>query len=142
MPVTHTFVSAIADDPASAAAGEVLPSHWNASHIINNAPTTLTYAATLAPASSGDIIYRVILTGNLTINLPTGPQDGDRIKFWLVASGADRAVNLNTAIKIPTSSVLTFPVTITSGKKARLMLEYDATLNGGQWEVVTYVMGY
>jgi hypothetical protein len=35
MPVTHTFVSAIADDPASAAAGEVLPSHWNASHTIS-----------------------------------------------------------------------------------------------------------
>ncbi len=35
MPVTHTFVSAIADDPASAAAGEVLPSHWNATHTIS-----------------------------------------------------------------------------------------------------------
>ena len=142
MPVTHTFVSAIADDPASAAAGEVLPSHWNASHVINNAPTTLTYAATLAPASSGDIIYRVILTGNLTINLPTGPQDGDRVKLWLTASGAIRTVSLNSSIIIPTSSVLTFPVTIANGKKARLTLEYDATLNGGQWEVVTFVNGY
>jgi hypothetical protein len=32
MPVTHTFVSAIADDPVAQAAGEVLPSHWNADH--------------------------------------------------------------------------------------------------------------
>lgn len=30
--ITHTFESAIADDPAAAAAGEVLPSHWNAEH--------------------------------------------------------------------------------------------------------------
>jgi hypothetical protein len=35
--VTHTFVSAIADDPVSDAAGEVLPSHWNADHTIAGA---------------------------------------------------------------------------------------------------------
>lgn len=35
MGVTHTFVSAIADDPAAAAAGQILPSHWNAAHTIN-----------------------------------------------------------------------------------------------------------
>jgi hypothetical protein len=34
MPITHTKVSAIADDPAAAAAGEVLPSDWNADHDI------------------------------------------------------------------------------------------------------------
>ena len=28
--VTHTFTSLIADDPVAAAAGEILPSHWNA----------------------------------------------------------------------------------------------------------------
>lgn len=28
--ITHTFVSAVADDAAAQAAGEVLPSHWNA----------------------------------------------------------------------------------------------------------------
>src|SRR5258708_33095324 len=32
--VKHSFISAIADDPAAAAAGEVLPSHWNAFHAI------------------------------------------------------------------------------------------------------------
>lgn len=32
MPVTHKFTSAIADDPAAAAAGQVLPSHWNDDH--------------------------------------------------------------------------------------------------------------
>lgn len=35
MGVTHTFVSGIADDPAAAAAGQVLPSHWNATHTVN-----------------------------------------------------------------------------------------------------------
>lgn len=32
--VTHTFVDAIPDDPADAAAGKVLPSHWNANHTL------------------------------------------------------------------------------------------------------------
>ena len=32
--VTHQKVSAIADDPASVAAGEVVPSDWNAEHTI------------------------------------------------------------------------------------------------------------
>lgn len=33
--VTHTFVSAVSDDPTAAAAGEVLPSHWNAGHVVS-----------------------------------------------------------------------------------------------------------
>lgn len=33
--VTHAFVSGVADDPAAANAGEVLPSHWNANHIVS-----------------------------------------------------------------------------------------------------------
>jgi hypothetical protein len=32
--VYHAFESAVADDPTSAAAGEVLPSHWNAAHTV------------------------------------------------------------------------------------------------------------
>jgi hypothetical protein len=35
--VTHGFTSAIADDPAAEAAGEVLPSHWNADHVVSGA---------------------------------------------------------------------------------------------------------
>lgn len=33
--VNHAFVSAIADDPTAAAAGEVVPSNWNAAHVLN-----------------------------------------------------------------------------------------------------------
>jgi len=105
-------------------------------------PISLAYATTLNTVGDARKTLRCILTGNTTIAAPTSPVDGARLTFWLTASGADRTVNLNAAIKIPSSSVLTFPVTITSGKKARLTLEYDGTLNGGQWEVVTYVMGY
>ncbi len=40
MAIKHGFTSAIADDPATAAAGGVLPSHWNASHVIDNGSIT------------------------------------------------------------------------------------------------------
>jgi len=35
MPVLHSFVSAIPDDPASVLAGEVVPSNWNDSHVVS-----------------------------------------------------------------------------------------------------------
>lgn len=44
--ITHTKVSGIADDPAADAAGEVLPSHWNADH-------TLTGTASIAQGGTG-----------------------------------------------------------------------------------------
>ena len=47
--VTHAKVSAIADDPAASAAGEVLPSDWNAAHTI--AVTSLTIATGTITAS-------------------------------------------------------------------------------------------
>lgn len=46
--ITHPFVSAIADDPAAAAAGQVVPSNWNATHTISG---TLP-SANIAPAGS------------------------------------------------------------------------------------------
>ncbi len=54
--VTHAFVSGIADDPTAAAAGEVLPSHWNATHVVTGIPTTLL----------ADTNYHVATTGSDT----------------------------------------------------------------------------
>lgn len=41
MQVRHTKVSAIADDAAAVAAGEIAPSHWNAAHTITGGLTVL-----------------------------------------------------------------------------------------------------
>ena len=46
--VTHTKVSAIADDPVASAAGQVLPSDWNANH-------TLTGLGTMAEQASNNV---------------------------------------------------------------------------------------
>lgn len=109
---------------------------------LKTTPINLTYSVSVTPVSLRNGVYRCIMTGDMTLNDPSSPQDGDRVVFWLTASGSDRDIDLDSSIIIPTSSALTFPVTITSGKKARLVIEYDSTLNGGQWEVISFVNGY
>ena len=75
--VTHGFSSAIADDPAASAAGEVLPSHWNANHtltgvatpsqggtgVANNDASTLTI--------SGSFPTTVTVSATSSVTLPT-----------------------------------------------------------------------
>lgn len=104
--------------------------------------TTLTYASTLTIDSSSGSNFRCALTGDVTIALPTNPTDGASINLWLTASGANRNVTLDAGIVIPTSSVYTNPITIANGKKARYKLQYDSVLNGGQWELISFVNGY
>lgn len=60
--VTHAFVSAIADDPATAAAGGIVPSEWNANH-------TLAY-----PYAAKTANYQILATDciiEVTANSPT-----------------------------------------------------------------------
>lgn len=61
--VTHGFVSNIADDPKAAAAGEVLPSHWNANHTVSGtiSSTAVTGLRTLLAA---DTTFWVSTTGS------------------------------------------------------------------------------
>ena len=110
---------------------------------LKRTPITVTYSSTITPTISGALsIQRIIATGDLTINIPTGGTDGANLELWITASGADRQLTLNAGIKIPTSSVFTSPQVISSGKKAKLLLQYDATLNGGQWELTSFINGY
>lgn len=60
--VTHQKVSAIADDPASVAAGEVVPSDWNAAHVISG---------TLDVANGGTGV--TTSTGTGSVVLSSGP---------------------------------------------------------------------
>lgn len=55
--VTHTFVSAIADDPSAAAAGHVLPSHWNDGHAVSVALDDLTDVSVTSPAAGQVLVY-------------------------------------------------------------------------------------
>lgn len=55
MPVTHSFVSAIPDDPAAVAAGEVVPSEWNAEHVLDLAISDVTGLQTALDAKATQV---------------------------------------------------------------------------------------
>jgi hypothetical protein len=75
MPVTHTFVSAIADDPAAQAAGEVLPqAHWNAAHTLDLAISEITGLQSALAAIDADVSALeavVAVAGNSTVGIGT-----------------------------------------------------------------------
>lgn len=100
--------------------------------------TNFAYASTITPLTNTNI--RVLCTGNLIINSPVAASDGALVRLWIAAIGGDRTVSIQSTIKIPTTSSFTNPQTITSGNKARLAIQYDATR--ASWELVTFVNGY
>ncbi len=53
--VTHTKVSAIADDPVASAAGQVLPSDWNANHTLSGVGTMAEQNANSVAITGGSI---------------------------------------------------------------------------------------
>jgi hypothetical protein len=55
--VTHAFTSAIADDPVAAAAGEVLPSHWNAGHVVSGSVSITINTTPIVGGTSGLVLY-------------------------------------------------------------------------------------
>jgi len=66
MPITHTFTSAIADSATAAAAGEVLPSHWNANHTVTGGT-----GDGIRLIVTSDTTYYVATTGNDTTGTGT-----------------------------------------------------------------------
>lgn len=101
--VTHTFVSSIADNPQAAAAGEVLPSHWNATHTVSGIRTMLSADTNFYVASTGSDSNDGLTSGtaqatlahmvntiasnydggghNITINVASGTYAGAQIIF-------------------------------------------------------------
>ena len=107
--------------------------------VIAPAYSTTAYAATITPVANTQV--RIIATGNIALALPTGGVDGARVKLWITASGSNVVVTLNASYVIPTDSTLTATLpTIVNGKKARLIVEYDATRS--KWEVIGFINGY
>lgn len=94
--ITHTKVSAIADDPGASAAGEVLPSDWNANHTITgtvdisqggtNATTAANARVNLLPSYTGN--------GGKVLAVNTGATDVE----WITVSGS--GISLATARKV------------------------------------------
>ena len=109
-----------------------------------NPPVSQITTTTLIVASGPNAFYRNTFTGSITIGVPTGATDGDRVRLWLTAGAttSTSTITLSGSIKIPSSSGTTFPVSVNSGTKVKVLLEYDGILNGGQWELTALINGY
>lgn len=109
----------------------------------SRAPVTVTYTTPLSLSGAANFqIYRIVATGNLTLSIPTGHTDGGNMEIWVQASGVTVSLVLNGFIVIPSQSSFTNPHSIPNGKKAKLLLQYDGNLNGGQWELTSFIQNY
>jgi len=76
-------------------------------------------------------------TNNVTINASNGT-NFQALDLYIVASGADRTLNINAAIHAPSDGGLVFPMTITSGQGCRVKLEK----HGSTWMFVSIVKSF
>lgn len=75
----HAFTNGVADDAASAAAGETLPSHWNAEHVLTLATGRLLGRTTAGSGAAEEISVGSGLTlsgGVLDLAVPVSPAKG------------------------------------------------------------------
>lgn len=91
--LAHAFVVGIADDPKASAAGEVLPSHWNANHtIVGGAGNNLLY-------NNSGAVTEVTLGANLTFSGGTlsASSGGITINTTAITGGTNKHVLYDNA---------------------------------------------
>jgi hypothetical protein len=117
MPVTHTFVSAIPDDPAAQAAGEVLPqAHWNAAHTLDIAISEVNSLQAALDAINADIA---------AIDAPTNPSTIG-VGTYLV-SGATIAWQTNLEYMVGAASYYLSGVLTSSAQQTVTLTAADMT---------------
>jgi len=97
---------------------------------------SLTDAATIATDASAGKHFRVTITANRTLGVPTNPSDGMRRIWEVTASGGDRDLALTTgsAGSFELTTNITSPITITSGKAQFIGAIYNASRD--RWTVL------
>lgn len=102
---------------------------------------SVTYAATIALDASAGSYYRIIATGDCTLNAPTNPRDGQPLTVEFSASGGARTVTLSTAASaFAFGSDITATTQTVSGKIDLLGFRYNTTL--GKWLFASYIKGF
>lgn len=105
-------------------AGKEDAGHTHVHPLVPNPPVALTYAASLTPVAS-DGNYRVVTaTGDLTLNPPTSPADGQMMRLRFIASGAQRTITFAAGFRRPSSIAAT--LVIPSGRRGDVGLLYEA----------------
>lgn len=108
--------------------------------------TTATYLTSYSSSSTPYVPVtntnnRMVITGTLHISMPANNVDGDMIRLWVIASGANRTVTVNTStVRIPASSFNTGTSVVNVNTKSRIAFQYD--LDRAKWELVTWIDGY
>ena len=132
---SHTHAIANVTNLQTTLDGKASTVHTHAMAEVIGHSVTETYASTVTTVASSlpNIAeVKMTLTGNLTINAPTGPKTPQRISYVLTASGAGRTLTLHSSIKVP--SGFTFSGTILSGNVRLLTIHYCGASVG--WCVV------
>jgi len=85
-----------------------------------------------------DPITVVTAVAAYELPIPSGtPVIGDKAKFYITASGANRSLTLAAGIRVPSDSGIIFPKTLTSGETYIVQIEYM----GSFWMLTTVVGG-
>lgn len=104
--ITHTFVSSIADDAAAVAAGEVVPSNWNANHTLAYSGSIKNSGSSATMAATADVL-EINVSGAFTVNLPTSPVNYKPYSVVDGSSGAATITISTVSIIVPANGAWT-----------------------------------
>lgn len=100
--------------------------------LVPNPPSSITYAASLTPVASDGNYRTVTMTGDMTLNPPTSPADGQMWRIRCIASGAQRTVTLAAGLKRPSHIAST--LVVASGGRGDIGLLYETAFSA--WTVL------
>lgn len=94
------------------------------------ATVALTDAATVATNASSGNLFRVSITANRTLGVPSSPTDGQTCTWEITASGGDRTLTLTTSAGgFDISDQVAQTTTIRSGRKMSFTATYNSSAN-------------
>lgn len=99
---------------------------------------SLTYAATITTDVSAGTLFRVTLTGNLTLANPVNALDGQRVLWQFTQDGTGgRVLTLGAQFDV---GPLTVTLSTAAGKVDYLLAQYRASAT--KWDVLAFGSGY
>jgi hypothetical protein len=99
---------------------------------VRDVPVVVPYAASATLNATAGNSQIMTATGNVLLNEPSGGADGQLILFRVIASGAQRVITFNAALKRPSS--ISSTLTISSGQRGTVGLLFESTYG---WTVTT-----